>query len=1359
MASNLQFSQLVSVFDGHNYEFWAARMKTTLMNKELWEIVEEGLPEPPSRSPDMSGADYAKEVGDWRSRKAKDTSALQLIQLAVADVVFDKILSATSAKQAWELLEHSYQGNEKVKMVRLQALRRDFENLKMKEGEKVKPYSERIQAVANQMRALGEGRSNFDLVVKILASMPKSYAPLSSLMEETKDLKTVTFAELVGSLEAHEKKFFPEDEENGEGAFHARFRSLKIRDHGKTSSWKTSYKGKGKKWCGFCKKDNHNEDVCYLKSGRKKPDFNKNKGRSECYNCGKPVHFSKECRSKKPEQAQVSHEQEEAEENHLFTARQDDQESFEENLWLIDSGCTNHMTPNEKVFSRINTNIKVPIRVGNGAVLMTKGKGDVEVMTKKGKRIIRDVFLVPALAKNLLSVPQMIENGYQVTFKERCCIIHDGAGRKVAEVEMVNKSFPIKWSSSTETAMVAKNEVAELWHQRLGHTGYSNLKILQSMNMVLDLPKFVVEKEGCESCILSKHSRDSFPKESETRATKKLELIHSDVCGPMQSLSIIGSRYFLTFIDDATRMVWVYFLKSKSEVFQTFKKFKNLVENQASCKIKKIRSDRGSEYLSGEFTKFLEDHGIERQLTAAYSPQQNGVSERRNRSLVEMARAMIKAKDLPMKFWAEAVHTAAYIQNRIPTKALENKTPLEAWNGTKPSMNHLKVFGCVCYVHIPDEKRKKWDDKSKKAIFVGYSSQTKGYRVYLLEEEKIDISRDVIFDEGSKWDWKQKGVNKQSVVSLEPDCRQEDIRVGDSSSGDDESRGRRSIQPVPFNLDLDSPESSSSQPNRRTRSMSDILLTAPHVDAESAEVCEGCYISFEEPATFEEAVKHTEWRQAMEEEIHMIEKNKTWQLVKRPADKNVVEVKWIFRLKTNAKGDVVKHKARLVAKGFTQQHGVDYLETFAPVSRHETIRLLLAVAAQRKWELFQLDVKSAFLNGKLEEEIYAEQPPGFEEEGKEDYVLRLHKALYGLKQAPRAWYSRIDEFFLREKFKRSDNDHALYTKEAHGKILVVCIYVDDLIVTGDDKNMVEDFKMAMKNEFEMSDLGLLNYFLGMEIVQKEEGIFLSQECYAKKLLEKFNMKECKIMRTPLAPQGKIQDEEEELADSKTYRSLVGGLLYLTATRPDLMFSASYLSRYLKEPKAKHFKEAKRVLRYIKGTTDIGLMYSAVKEPKLVGYSDSDWGGCKEDLKSTTGYCFSIGSAIFSWKTSKQDTIAQSTAEAEYMALCAATNQAIWLRRLLEDLKFNTQEGVPIYCDSQSAIALGKNPVQHRRTKHIQIKYHFVRESVRNGDIKLEYCKSEEQLADTLTKALGGQTFERFRAQLGLRNKKARGSVE
>ena len=281
------------------------------------------------------------------------------------------------------------------------------------------------------------------------------------------------------------------------------------------------------------------------------------------------------------------------EENYLLNARRKEQRGDKENVWLIESGCTSHMTY-EKLFIRLNTNIKVPIQVGNGAVLMSKGKRDIEVMTKKGARIIRDVFLVPSLGKNLLSVPQMVMNGYGVNFKKHSCIIHDSRGRKIGEIQMENKIFHLKWPTKDECAMVAKTDIADLWHQRLGHTCYSNLNKMQSKRMVVGLPKFRTYAKRCESCILSKHSCNAFPKESESRAKGRLELIHSDVCGPMQNASMSGSRYVLTFIDDATRMIWVYFSKEKSEVFGTFKRFKQLVENQYGCKIKKLRIDRGT---------------------------------------------------------------------------------------------------------------------------------------------------------------------------------------------------------------------------------------------------------------------------------------------------------------------------------------------------------------------------------------------------------------------------------------------------------------------------------------------------------------------------------------------------------------------------------------------------------------------------------------------------------------------------------------------------------------------------------------------------------------------------------------------
>ena len=616
---------------------------------------------------------------------------------------------------------------------------------------------------------------------------------------------------------------------------------------------------------------------------------------------------------------------------------------------------------------------------------------------------------------------------------------------------------------------------------------------------------------------------------------------------------------------------------------------------------------------------------------------------------------------------------------------------------------------------------------------MGYSTQSKGYRLYNLKTNKLIISRDVLFDEKASWDWKGKQVqNEGSPMYGELENEQSD--------DDEEVDVPNQMSPSASSHSSPSNSSSSSPSStpRKMRSLEDVY-----------ERCNFCVV---EPENFEEAIKQEIWKKAMEEEIRVIEKNNTWELVERPKEKEVIGVKWIYKTKLNPDGTIQKNKARLVAKGYSQQPGIDYQETFAPVARHDTIRALIALAAQKGWFLYQLDVKSAFLNGSLEEEVFVEQPQGFAIKGKEDNVYKLKKALYGLKQAPRAWYSEIDSYFNNKGFQRSKSEPTLYIKkQGNTGILIVSLYVDDLVFTGNSKKMLDDFKKEMMKKYEMSDLGLLHYFLGYEICQNGDGVFVCQKKYAKTILEKFKMANCKSVATSLVVNEKLTKEDgSKQVDATLYRSLVGSLLYLTATRPDIMFATSLLSRFMHNPSQTHFGAAKRVLRYVRGTLDYGLCYGKDVDAKLVGYCDSDWAGSVDDMKSTSGYVFSLGSGVFSWASKKQQTVAQSSAEAEYVSASLAASQAIWLRRILEDVGEKQGEATPLFCDNKSAIAMTKNPVYHSRTKHIAIKHHFIRDAVEDDEIQVKYCSTEEQVADIFTKALPKAKFQYFREMLGVK---------
>jgi hypothetical protein len=465
-----------------------------------------------------------------------------------------------------------------------------------------------------------------------------------------------------------------------------------------------------------------------------------------------------------------------------------------------------------------------------------------------------------------------------------------------------------------------------------------------------------------------------------------------------------------------------------------------------------------------------------------------------------------------------------------------------------------------------------------------------------------------------------------------------------------------------------------------------------------------------------------------------------------------IGLKWVYKVKRDEHGAVVRHKARLVAKGFVQREGIDFEEVFAPVARMESVRLLLALAAIKDWRVHHLDVKSAFLNGELAEVIHVQQPPGFAVGGQEHKVLRLHKALYGLRQAPRAWNIKLDASLATLGFIKCVTEHALYTRRSGHGLLIVGVYVDDLIVTGSDQQAIVDFKIEMMKLFRMSDLGLLTYYLGLEVEQRKDAITLRQSSYARKLLERSGMGDCKPCQTPMEEKLRLSKQSTApKVDATRYRSIVGGLRYLVHTRPDIAFAVGFVSRFMEDPKEDHLAAVKHLLRYVAGTTSYGLVYPrrSGKGLELTGFSDSDMAGDIDGRKSTTGVFFTLGSCPVSWQSQKQKIVALSTCEAEYIAAATASCQGVWFGRMLQELTGEELRAPLLKVDNKSAIALAKNPVLHDRSKHIDTRFHFIRDCVDGGQIILEHVETGRQLADILTKPLGRIRLMELRTKIGM----------
>ncbi|WVZ61109.1 hypothetical protein U9M48_011031 [Paspalum notatum var. saurae] len=1046
-------------------------------------------------------------------------------------------------------------------------------------------------------------------------------------------------------------------------------------------------------------------------------------------------------------------------------------------------GGDDHMTSARSTFSELDSGIHGTVKFGDGSVIGIEGRGTVLFNRKSGKhQALTGVYHIPRLTTNIISLGQLEEDGFKILLESGFLRIWDRRRRLLAKVpRAANRLYQLTLDITQPVCLAAQGtNAAWRWHARYGHLNFRALRELAHQEMVKGLPQLDHVDQVCDSCLAGKQRRLPFPRKAKYRAQNKLELVHGDIYGPVTPMTPSGNKFFLLLVDDLSRFMWLILLGSKDQAAAAIMRFKRRAEAEAGGKLGTLRTDRGGEFTTHAFAEYYVEQGIQRHLTAPYTPQQNGVVERRNQTIMGMARSMMKAMALPGWFWGEAVTTAVFILNRASTRSVDGKTPFKVWYGYKPPMHYFRTFGCMAHVKTAGKHLGKLDDRSTPMVFVGYKAGTKAYRFYNPVARRVHVSRDAMFEEECGWDWgAEKGAGPEDdaepfhvefISSLvrrgEPGAQvvpaTQSPTLGTpasppapTSAATPTCGSEPSTPPATFTSplvgDVDLDEDHNDTP-LRFRAVDNVLGPVSPPGLVEQQVVQELMVAIDdEPTTAEEAKRFKEWRNAMLEEMASIEQNKTWSLVDLPAGQRAIGLKWVFKLKRDEHGNISKFKARLVAKGYVQRQGVDYEEVFAPVARMKSVRILLAVAAHRGWAVHHMDVKSAFLNGELAEEVYVVQPPGFVAAGHERKVLKLHKALYGLKQAPRAWNAKLDTSLKQLGFSKSEYEHGLYTRKTNTSQLIVGIYVDDLIITGESTKEIKAFKEEMKALFRMSDLGALTYYLGIEVRQGRRGIELSQAAYAKKVSEKAGMGACNGATTPMEARLELSKASVKPAvDATEYRILIGSLRYLLNTRPELSYSVGYLSRFMEEPKEDHKDAVKWLLRYVAGTINHGLLYTDNGgDLDLLGYSDSGMSGDVDGRKSTSGVIFFLGGNPVTWQSQKQRVVALSSCEAEYIAGAAAACQAMWLKRVLGDVlgvKISTPK---LRMDNQSAIELSKNPVFHERSKHIDVKFHFIRECVGNGDIDLKFAGTQEQLMDILTKPLTKERFQELREKIGV----------
>lgn len=1337
----------VEKLDGSNYPSWRFKMTILLKAKGLWSTVEGHPPQ---------------EAEARRQWDKQDLEAVNSIVQTLSSAQTSYIINQTSANAIWNKLEQVNRGKVLEKKM---ALKRELNGLQWKKEETAGQYMHRLESLGEQLRSLGDSLEDPELAAIAIQGLPRSYYGVARSFDVC-SMSDITPDKVKYALLQEEQR--QKKDSADEAACRANAQHGQHKDEGKFIK------------CYNCGKPGHIARNCWSRpSGSSQKFSSRQPGKGEGFRPTKkpPKHGVRLVRSTE------NHVEDPPPREFAFGLSDGDNPRPRYQDWSIDSGATSHMTGCREILRDFKEEDGRTVTVADGKTIVAQGSGTVIFHVCDGNvdntLKAKDVLYVPGLVENLISVPKLTDSGFEVSFMGNdCCVFRKGefifAGAKINGVYKMKADV----AHVSERADHVRSGEMILWHRRMGHLNMGTLTRMAEEHTVAGLPAFQRGTATCEDCILGKHCREPFNPSDRRDNTQVLDLLHIDLCGPFSVDSIGGSRYLLVVVDDCSRHATVYFLKQKNEVTGTLKYHIQTAETQTGIHVKRIRTDNGGEFINEGLGTYLRQKGIIHERTAPYSPAQNGVAERMNRTLVEAARTLLSEAQLPLPFWGEAVNTAAYVRNRCCNRTIRDKVPEEVYSRRYQTVRFFKVFGCLAYAWIPQRQRTKMEPKSKPVIFVGYSQHRKAYRLYDPVSNQIVVSRDVKFFEdklgatlltdtaqqenGStdlRYVWVQAGscTTSQSLLDYQSDTPS----LKDAESQDLPTQEQPDTEPY-MELDISDETTEvscsdslteSDPPNHSEFSSEERRENAPlrrsarvtkppsrlQLDPSKRSYCDIALEDPKDPKSYGEAIaspQRDKWKEAMNEELTSLHKMKTWTLVPRESGMKVIKSKWVYRIKRDAAGNIDKYKARLVAVGSSQVEGLDYFETFSPVVKLTSLRTLLALGLQQGLVMRQLDVKTAYLHGTLEETVYMEPPAGSTcTDGK---VCRLNKALYGLKQSGRTWYLTLDNILRQQGYKRLEADRCVYVLQRGTGKVILSVYVDDMLLLATSTQLLSTAIKNLGQEVDLKDLGEPAYILGIEVCHNKEQntLTVSQKKYVDEVLKRFGMQDCKPAKTPMETAGWKEESQSTQREKPNvpYQTLIGSLMYLVqGTRPDIAFAVNYLSQFSHQYTDKHWKLAKRVLRYLQGTREVGITYRQSDDP-ILGHTDASWNEFGTG-KSRSAYVFTMCQAAISWKSTKQHLVALSTCEAEYISLAETMKEGRWFQTFFVELGFDNYGTVPleVRCDNQSAIKIVENPIHHQRTKHIELKYLFARNEVEAKRFKVTYQRSEEMIADALTK--------------------------